>query len=316
MICRYCLIHNYLPYFRFNIAKLCQSLGLTVIAGCLSESSNGARFLRNLNPPNKPRIQVQELDITEPKSIARMKSHVQDVLSETTDPKEFYALVNNAGFMVFGEFEWLNTRLLERQIQVNLLGTMNLTHALLPIIRGSTQKRSDQNILSRIINITSHCSLVALPGLSVYAASKAGLSFYSSALQMELRKYGVRVINFIPGSFVMQSGILKRQKKYGEEMWECMDEEQKEFYGDYFREYNSYIGAVSDLASDDVVEVDYRIISAFKQAITAQNPKRRYLVEPLRYKIYHNLFELVPDTAFRDQLIKRFVSMPEYKKKF
>lgn len=162
---------------------------------------------------------MQELDITEPQSISTMESHVKEVLSGP-ESREFYALVNNAGFMAFGEFEWLNTRLVRRHIEVNLLGTMNLTHALLPLIRESSQRRSDANALSRIINVTSHCSLVALPGLSVYAASKAGLSFYTSALQIELRKYGIRVINFIPGSFVMQSGILKRQKIFGAEMWE------------------------------------------------------------------------------------------------
>lgn len=293
----------------FSMAKLCQSLGLTVMACCLSESSKGARFLGNLNPPNKPAIQVQPLDITVPESIFRMKRHLKELLVGS----EFYALVNNAGFMAFGEFEWLNSPLLHRHIEVNLLGTMNITHALLPLLRESSQKK--ENLGSRIINVTSHCSLVALPGLSVYAASKAGLSFYTSALQIELKKYNVRVINFIPGSFVLQSGILRRQKKFGEEMWNGMNEEQKEFYGDYFREYNDYIGAVSEMVPTDVMDVDLRILEAFREAIIASDPQRRYLVEPLRYKLYHKMFDILPDSGMRDRLIQRFMKMPKYKKK-
>lgn len=241
-----------------------------------------------------------------------MKLHVTEALSSSAS-SEFYALVNNAGFMAFGEFEWLNASILKRHIDVNLLGTMNLTHALLPILRESSQKRG--NLGGRIINVTSHCSLVALPGISVYAASKAGLSFYSSALQIELSKYNVRVINFVPGSFVLQSGILKRQKQFGDEMWQSMNAEQREFYGEYFESFHNYIGAVSAMAPKDAVDVHPDIVRAFAEAITATDPKRRYLVEPLRYKMYHAMFKVLPDSRIRDGLIKRFMMMPEYRKK-
>ncbi len=53
--------------------------------------------------------------------------------------------------------------------------------------------------LGRIINVCSHCSMEALPGLSVYAASKAGLLAWSNALRVELHKFRVNVISFIPG---------------------------------------------------------------------------------------------------------------------
>lgn len=283
-----------------------------MIAGCLSESSSGARHLQNLRPPNKPQIQVQPLDITDPKSISRLSARVKEVLNNRTTGQEsrsLYALVNNAGFMAFGEFEWLTGPILNRHVEVNLLGTMRVTHSLLPMLR----KDSQQGLGSRIINVTSHCSLVALPGLSVYAATKAGLSFWTSALRIEQAQYNVKVVNFIPGSFVMQSGLLRRQKAFGAEMWEAMDEDQREFYGEYFLRYQDYIGSVSDLVPKDAVDVDPKIVLAFKEAILARSPKRRYIVEPLRYKVYHNLFALLPDGRLRDRLIKQFMAMPEYK---
>lgn len=51
----------------------------------------------------------------------------------------------------------------------------------------------------------------ALPGLAPYAATKAGLQFWSDALRVELKKYGVEVVSFIPGSQVMCTNITARQ---------------------------------------------------------------------------------------------------------
>lgn len=293
------------------MAKLCQSLGLTVIAGCFSKTSTGAQILGQLKQEdNKRAIHVQELDITLPESIARLQSSVNEILRSSRG--EFYALVNNAGFMTFGEFEWLTPELIRRQLEVNLLGTMNVTQSLLPLLRQSSQQRNN-NQGSRIINVTSHCGIMALPGLSVYAASKAGLSFYTSALRMELQQYNIQVVNFVPGSFVGQSGIALRQEEFAKEMWENLEDEQREFYEEYFHRYNNYLSAAfREIPKDAAGIVDPNILKAFEKAISAKEPRRRYLVEPLRYKIYHNLAKVLPDSRLRDELVYKFTMMPRY----
>lgn len=293
------------------MAKLCQSLGLTVIAGCFSKTSTGAQILGQLKQEdNKRAIHVQELDITLPESIARLQSSVNEILRSSRG--EFYALVNNAGFMTFGEFEWLTPQLIRRQLEVNLLGTMNVTQSLLPLLRQSGQQRNN-NQGSRIINVTSHCGIMALPGLSVYAASKAGLSFYTSALRMELQQYNIQVVNFVPGSFVGQSGIALRQEEFAKEMWENLEDEQREFYEEYFHRYNNYLSAAfREIPKDAAGIVDPNILKAFEKAISAKEPRRRYLVEPLRYKIYHNLAKVLPDSRLRDELVYKFTMMPRY----
>lgn len=293
------------------MAKLCQSLGLTVIAGCFSKTSTGAQILGQLKQEdNKRAIHVQELDITLPESIARLQSSVNEILRSSRG--EFYALVNNAGFMTFGEFEWLTPQLIRRQLEVNLLGTMNVTQSLLPLLRQSSQQRNN-NQGSRIINVTSHCGIMALPGLSVYAASKAGLSFYTSALRMELQQYNIQVVNFVPGSFVGQSGIALRQEEFAKEMWENLEDEQREFYEEYFHRYNNYLSAAfRGIPKDAAGIVDSKILKAFEKAISAKEPRRRYLVEPLRYKIYHNLAKVLPDSRLRDELVYKFTMMPRY----
>lgn len=46
-----------------------------------------------------------------------------------------WALVNNAGCMVFGEYEWLTHSLIQKQVNLNLLGTFNVTKAFCPLLR-------------------------------------------------------------------------------------------------------------------------------------------------------------------------------------
>lgn len=46
-----------------------------------------------------------------------------------------HAVVNNAGVMVFGEFEWLTEQLIQHQIDVNLLGTLMFSNAICPVLR-------------------------------------------------------------------------------------------------------------------------------------------------------------------------------------
>jgi len=92
--------------------------------------------------------------------------------------------------MVFGEFEWQMHDFAEHQVDVNLLGTMRFTRELLPIIRKDR---------SRIIVISSHCANEPLPGTSIYGATKAALLAWTTSLRMELHKYGIKVVSFMPG---------------------------------------------------------------------------------------------------------------------
>lgn len=99
--------------------------------------------------------------------------------------------MNNAGVMTFGEFEWQTQSLIENQINVNLLGTMRITQELMPILRENR---------SRIIVVSSHCADEPLPGISVYGATKAALDAWATSLRVEIGKYGIEVVSFIPGS--------------------------------------------------------------------------------------------------------------------
>lgn len=48
---------------------------------------------------------------------------------------ELRAIINNAGVMIFGEFEWLTEQHIHHQINVNLFGTMRITKSFCPLLR-------------------------------------------------------------------------------------------------------------------------------------------------------------------------------------
>ena len=101
------------------------------------------------------------------------------------------ALVNNAACAVPGAVEDLSRAALRHQLEVNLLGWVDLTNRLLPamIRRGS----------GRIVQVSSVLGLVAMPWRGAYNASKFALEGLTDTLRMELAGTGVRVILVEPG---------------------------------------------------------------------------------------------------------------------
>ncbi|MER3424038.1 MAG: short-chain dehydrogenase/reductase, partial [Nitrospiraceae bacterium] len=77
------------------------------------------------------------------------------------------ALINNAGFGLFGLFEGTPREKILEQFEVNVFGVMDVTRAILPHFR---QHRS-----GLIINISSGAGVFALPMISLYCASKFAL---------------------------------------------------------------------------------------------------------------------------------------------
>ncbi|KAJ6638227.1 D-beta-hydroxybutyrate dehydrogenase, mitochondrial [Pseudolycoriella hygida] len=281
-----------------TIAHKCYELGFFVIAGCLSLESDGAKNLIELD--GNKRMIVTEIDIRNNDSIEKARNVVNDLV--VRNELIFTALVNNAGVMSFGEFEWQTFNLIENQIQVNLLGTMKLTKVFLPMCRKYN---------ARVVIVTSHCSLQSLPGLAPYGASKAGLRFFIDSLRVEMKKYYVDVVNFIPGSFVLQSNIMSRQRQDALEMKQQFTEEQLEFYNDYFNDYNNYLLQIEQYRKPGLIK-DVAMTKMFESALLDVNPHAVYVNQNWRYAIYHFLCGISP-AFIRDWLIQRFVQMPSYK---
>ncbi|XP_046828893.1 estradiol 17-beta-dehydrogenase 2 [Vespa crabro] len=280
----------------YSLALHCQYLGATVIASVLDENGQGAELLK------KKGIIVLPLDITNEKSIEQFYDDVRLLLNEKRYTLK--ALVNNAGVMIFGEFEWQTKDQMKHQLEVNFLGTMKITHQLMPLIRRDS---------TRIVVVSSHCASEPLPGVAAYSATKAAINAWATAIRVELKKYGIDVVTFVPGSFTQESNILAKQSECFDAMKESMTLDARHFYKDYFDRYAKYFEPLACKVTPKAVE-NPRIYEKFEGALLDRYPSSVYKCEPWRYCFYYTLFKITP-YYIRDRLTESFVKLPNWKEK-
>ncbi len=102
-------------------------------------------------------------------------------------------LVNNAANFYAGYFEQLTPEQIEGQLATNLIGPMNVTRAVLPVMR---KQRS-----GHVISISSGAGLVGIEFASAYAASKFALDGWMESLQHEVAPFGISTMIVNPGIF-------------------------------------------------------------------------------------------------------------------
>ena len=103
-------------------------------------------------------------------------------------------LVNNAASFYAGYFEELPQRQIDHQLAVSLIGPMNVTRAVLPVMR---KQRS-----GHIISISSSAGIAAgFEFVTAYAASKFGLEGWMESLQVEVAPFGIATTIVNPGFF-------------------------------------------------------------------------------------------------------------------
>lgn len=102
-------------------------------------------------------------------------------------------LVNNAANFYAGFFEELTQEQMDRQLSTSLVGPMNVTRAVLPVMR----KQSS----GLIITISSTAGLIGFEFGAAYAASKFGLEGWMQSLQAEVEPFGINTITVNPGFF-------------------------------------------------------------------------------------------------------------------
>lgn len=100
-------------------------------------------------------------------------------------------LINNAGLWIQEELEENDEKRINAVIDVNLLGMIYMTKAVIPIM-----KKNQDGI---VININSQAGINHKAERVVYNASKWGVTGFSKSLQDEVAKYGIRVTDILPG---------------------------------------------------------------------------------------------------------------------
>ena len=117
-------------------------------------------------------------------------------------------LVNNAGYGLLGAVEETTHEQTVRQFNVNVFGLLNLTRAVLPIMRKQHS--------GFIINMSSIAGIGAAPGFGMYNASKFAVEGLSEALAQEVGVFGIKVMIVEPGPF--RTEFAGRSGELSEEM--------------------------------------------------------------------------------------------------
>lgn len=100
-------------------------------------------------------------------------------------------LINNAGLGDLGPFDSADWKRIVPVLEVNVAALTHLTHLLLPLLRSRSA--------AGILNVSSIAGFFPLPGMAVYAATKAYVTSFSEALRMELAPEGISVTALCPG---------------------------------------------------------------------------------------------------------------------
>ncbi|PYL06633.1 MAG: hypothetical protein DME34_08590 [Verrucomicrobia bacterium] len=112
-------------------------------------------------------------------------------------------LINNAGLGDYGSFATSDLERDDRIMQVNIVALTSLTRALLPQM--IARKRGT------ILNVSSSAGFLPIPGMALYAASKAYVNCFSEALRAELRATGVTVTALCPGPVHTEFGDVAKR---------------------------------------------------------------------------------------------------------
>ena len=102
-------------------------------------------------------------------------------------------LINNAGVGITGPIEELATQEMRNNFETNFFGPLEVIKTILPHMRAQQ--------LGLIINITSIAGYMGLPYRGIYSASKSALEIASEALSIEVKAFGIKVVNVAPGEF-------------------------------------------------------------------------------------------------------------------
>ncbi|NXG99646.1 RDH16 dehydrogenase, partial [Loxia leucoptera] len=237
------------------LARQLDARGMRVLAACLTDA--GAEQLR---AATSERLQTVLLDVTCSKSIAGVTAWVRQRVGD----QGLWGLVNNAGIAIpTAPNEWLTKEDFVKVLDVNLLGLVEVTLSLLPLVRRAR---------GRVVNVASVMGRVSCFG-GGYCISKFGVEAFSDSLRRELRPFGVRVSIIEPGGF--QTGMIEPEPlvKGFVRLWERLPAEAQAAYGrHYLDKYAKSTTLLHRLSSSRLSHVT----DAMSHALLSRYPRSRY----------------------------------------
>lgn len=198
------------------------------------------------------------LDVTDPAQIAQ----AAQAITQQVGAAGLFGLVNNAGIAVPGPLEFVPIEEFRRQIEINLVGQLAVTQAMIPLIRPAH---------GRIVNISSIGGLIAGPLLGPYHASKFALEALTDTLRLELKPWAIEVIAIEPGAIA--TPIWETGAQAADRIVAQMPAKAQEFYGKAMERRRASALKQAQHGAEPQIVAD-----VVAQALTAARPKTRYIV--------------------------------------
>lgn len=248
----------------------------TRLAGTGWRVLGGVRSAEDADALRALGVEPLELDVTDAAQIS--------AAAESVGP-ELDGLVDNAGIAIAAPLELVPLDELRRQLEVNVVGQVAVTQALLPALRRAR---------GRIVLMGSIGGRSALPFLGPYAASKHALEAIADSLRVELRPWGIAVSIVEPAS--IRTAIWEKGAARADELSRGFRPEAAELYAarvERFRRFALSRGPGADPAG---------VADAVEHALTASRPRARYVVG--RDAHMRAWIERLP-TRLRDRLLTK-----------
>lgn len=148
---------------------------------------------------DKDLIKTYELDVANKEMAAEFPKVVK------SDFKSLQGIINNAGIIQpFVDFMELSEASIDRVMNINFYGTINLTRAAI--------KELDMSADSFIVNVSSMGGFLPVPGQGIYGASKAAVKLFTEALYAELMGSNVHVSVVFPGAIATSISVNSLEK--------------------------------------------------------------------------------------------------------
>lgn len=228
-------------------------LGFRVFAGVRKKPDGEA-----LQESSSDRLRPIYLDVTDSETIRA----ATEIVRGDCGSKGLSGLVNNAGVAIAGPLEFIPLDSLRSQLEINVVGQIAVTQALLPLLRSGK---------GRIVNMSSVSGRVAAPFLGPYSASKFALEALSDSMRLELRPWDIYVSVVEPGPIA--TPIWKKSRTETSNMLAELPAQMQQLYGESIKATEVWgRGITSDMPSPEMVT------RAVAHALTANHPRTRYRI--------------------------------------
>jgi short-subunit dehydrogenase len=222
-------------------------------------------------------FELIQLDVRE---VCSIENAIQEVIQKAG---RIDVLINNAGVGITGPIEETPTIEIKNNFETNFFGPIEVMKSVIPIMR-------EQNS-GVIVNITSIAGYMGLPYRGVYSASKAALEIISEAISIEVKSFGIQIVNVAPGDFATNIAA----GRYHAPVIENSPYEQS--YGGVLDQMNSHVDSGSN--PDDMAIAIYAILQE-------KNPKLHYKIGAFMQKLSIILKRILPDRMYEKMLMNHY----------